>query len=180
MGNLLHVSSYQESNITHTEGWTHSWLNNAQNAAFLFWSYFDYIMLVCGKYTRLSTRYTYPESLGTRLNGMQSHGGTCATFTSWQKRPTCFSTTPYITWSTTIRLFPWQPELFPTRLPVIVTRHKYVPGLYTVSIIWLNEIKSTTTTQLWPHKHISKWVKNELTWRRCAPHQLTKETKSIN
>ena len=28
---VLHVSSYQESNIIHTEHWMHSWLNNTQN-----------------------------------------------------------------------------------------------------------------------------------------------------
>ena len=33
--NLLHVSSYRGLNIIHTERWTHSSLNNAQNDAFL-------------------------------------------------------------------------------------------------------------------------------------------------
>jgi len=36
-GNLLHVSSYRALK--------RSWLNNVQNVAFLFWSYFDYVML---------------------------------------------------------------------------------------------------------------------------------------
>ena len=44
-GNLIHVSSYRGSNIIHTDRSTHSWLNNGQNVAFLFWSYFDYVML---------------------------------------------------------------------------------------------------------------------------------------
>ena len=44
-GNLLHVSSYRALK--------HSWFNSAQNVAFLFWSYFDYVML-SRKDTRLS------------------------------------------------------------------------------------------------------------------------------
>ena len=44
-------------------------MNNAKNVAFLFWSYFDYVMLIRRKDTRLSVRYifTFWESLGTRL-----------------------------------------------------------------------------------------------------------------
>ena len=34
-GNLLHVSSYRRSNITHTDHWMRSWLN-VQSVAFLF------------------------------------------------------------------------------------------------------------------------------------------------
>ena len=46
-GNLLHVSSYQGSNIIHTKhSLKHSWLNNVQSVAFLFWSYFDDVMVM--------------------------------------------------------------------------------------------------------------------------------------
>ena len=40
VGNLLHICSYRRPNIIHTERQTHSWLNNVQNVAFLFWSYY--------------------------------------------------------------------------------------------------------------------------------------------
>ena len=57
----------------HTERWTHSWLNNVQNVAFLFWSYFDYIMLYVEKiYQALPAIYIRipGESLGTRLQAL--------------------------------------------------------------------------------------------------------------
>ena len=60
--NLLHVSSYQGANITRTKRWTHSWLNNAQNVAFLF--YFNYIRLS----PRIHIRTVLKRgSLGTKL-----------------------------------------------------------------------------------------------------------------
>ena len=52
-GNLLHVSSFWASNIIHTERLKHSWLNNTPNIAFLFLSYFDYVMLTYERYQAL-------------------------------------------------------------------------------------------------------------------------------
>ena len=59
--NSLHVSSYWGSNIMHTKPWTHSWLKNAQNIAFLFQSYFDYVMLTQTRYQALPA-ITYSHS----------------------------------------------------------------------------------------------------------------------
>ena len=39
-------------NVIHTDCWMHSWLNNPQNIAFLFyklWSYFNYVMITWEK-----------------------------------------------------------------------------------------------------------------------------------
>ena len=43
VGNLLHVSNYRALNIIHTE----------RCVAFLFWSYFDYVMLTYKRYQAL-------------------------------------------------------------------------------------------------------------------------------
>ena len=46
----------------------HSWLNNAQNVAFLFQSYFDYVTLTQKRYQALHVcSFCILESLGTRL-----------------------------------------------------------------------------------------------------------------
>ena len=71
-GNLLHVSSYRGVNIIHTERWTHSWLSNAQNVAFLFLKTLVLFWLRHGSreksYQALhACTFHIPGSLGTRL-----------------------------------------------------------------------------------------------------------------
>lgn len=67
---------------------------------------------------------------------MQSHGGTCATLPANKRDKHVFQhhmiNHNQIISMTTTSQFPWQSQLFPTRLPVIVTRHKYVSRLHCV------------------------------------------------
>ena len=55
----------------------HSWLNNVRNIAFLFWFYFDYVMVTWKRYQALPAIHIHVPGGGAREHGIRVYQSVC-------------------------------------------------------------------------------------------------------